>query len=231
MENSVVNLCIRLLETELFSGFSEDEVNLILCGAEYKIEQYTKKDVFAIAGNQVSHLMIVLKGCLIARMESNTGKQIQIDRIEKGRIVAPAMLFATENLYPVNVFPDGDTSVFFMHKNVFLKIMSNNEKLLFNFMRIISDINRFLSSKIYSLSLKTIRGKLAEYLLLLQEKQNASNSDVVKLNLTRQELADKFAISRQALSRSLSELESQKMISICGRNVKLLDKKRLLKEE
>lgn len=219
------NLVSILSRSVLFSNINNSDIELFLNNNDYKIEQYTKNDVFALAGDKVNHLMLVLEGELIARMVSESGKYIQIDKIDSGRIIAPAMLFATDNVFPVNVIPDAETSVFFMHKNHFLRAMHQNEKLLHNFIRIVSDINRFLSTKIHSLSLKTIRGKLAEY--LLQEEERQGGNKTVTLLLTKQELADKFAVARQALSRSLSELEEEGMILIEGRKITIVDRNRL----
>lgn len=219
----------KLLEAELFEGLSNSDIESFLHNTAYTIRQYDKNDVFALAGNRVNHLMVVLEGTLIARMVSDSGKHIQIDKIDAGRVIAPAMLFATNNVFPVNVIPDTSTSVLFIHKDVFLKAIHQQEKILFNFIRIVSDINSFLSTKIHSLSLKTIRGKLAEY--FLQKLEEQGGKDIVKLDLTRQELADKFAISRQALSRSLSELEEEQLIKINGREIQIINKHGLRNEE
>lgn len=218
-----------LLKSELFKGLVPAEIESFLENNEYKVEEYTRNDVFALAGNKVNHLMIVLEGELIARMVSDSGKYIQIDKIGEGRVVAPAMLFASDNVFPVNVIPESNTSVFFMNKNVFLKAMHQNEILLYNFIRIVSDINRFLSTKIHSLSLKTIRGKLSEY--IIQQSIKTGGVDTIVLSLTKQELADKFAVARPALSRSLSELEEDGLILIKGKEITILDRKRLSGEE
>lgn len=214
-----------LSDNELFIPIKKAEIEALLYKSMYSLKTYSKSDVFALAGDRVNHLMIVIKGALNARMVSESGKYIQIDKIDEGRIVAPAMLFASENVFPVNVIPDEDTLVLFIHREEFLKMMHRNEYLLHNFIRIVSDINRFLSTKIHSLSLKTIRGKLAEY--LLHESEKAGGSQVITLTLSKQNLADKFAIARQALSRSLSELEEDGLILLQGKKITLLDKKGL----
>lgn len=219
------NLIDILSRSVLFSDIDLSDIELFLDNNDYKIKRYTKNDVFALAGDKVNHLMLVLEGELIARMVSESGKYIQIDKIDSGRIIAPAMLFATDNVFPVNVIPDVETSVFFIHKNSFLSAMHQNEKLLHNFICIISDINRFLSTKIHSLSLKTIRGKLAEY--LLQEEERQGGNKTVILHLTKQELADKFAVARQALSRSLSELEEEGVIMVEGRKITIAKRNKL----
>lgn len=219
------NLVDTLSQSALFKNIDQNEVEVFLDKNIYSIKDYTKNDILALAGDKVSHLMIVLDGSLIARMVSDSGKSVQIDRIDKGRIVAPAMLFSTHNEFPVNVSPENNVAVFFMHKDTFLKAMHENERLLFNFIQIVSDINHFLSTKIHTLTLKSIRGKLAEYILLESEKQGDSLNIV--LPMTKQELADKFAVARQALSRSFSELEEYGLINIDGRKIKILNKIRL----
>lgn len=223
-----VNIVDRLSQSDLFTDIDKAEIEFFLDNNVYNIKEYTKNDVFALAEDRVNHLMIVIHGSLIARMVSESGKYIQIDKIDSGRIVAPAMLFASHNVFPVNVIPDETTSVLFMHRDRFLKAMHQNEKLLHNFIRIISDINRFLSTKIHSLSLKTIRGKLAEY--ILKESDRQGGDATITLLMTKQELADKFAVARQALSRSLSELEEEGLISIKGKKIEILDRNRLLEE-
>lgn len=222
MEDDLIKV---LTNTDLFSDMNESEITVFLNEYSYKIKRYSKNDVFALAGERVNYLMIVLKGGLIARMVSESGKYIQIDKIDVGRIVAPAMLFGTENIFPVNVIPEGDTLVFFMHKDNFLKAMHKKEQLLYNYLKVICDIHHFLSAKIYSLSLKTIQGKLAEY--ILHESDQQGGKQTVTLSMSRQELADKFAVARQALSRSLSELEKEGVILVKGKEIEILDRTKL----
>ena len=224
-ENEIIE---KLKGSDLFQNMKKEELVLFLDQFTFQVKSFQKNDVFAIAGDRVDNLMIVIKGCLIARMVADSGKQIQIDKIGEGRIVAPAMLFATENIMPVHVVPEEDCFVLFMKKNVFLQAMFSNENLMLNFIKVISDINRFLSVKIHSLSLKTIKGKLAEYILQLSQQQNCQS---IVLSLTKQELADRFGVARQALSRIFTELETEKMITLKGKCIEVLDKKRLAELE
>lgn len=226
MENKLINI---LSQSDLFRNIKPVEIEFLLSNYTYTTKSYTKKDVFALAKDKVNFLMIVLEGSLIARMVSDSGKYVQIDRIKAGRAIAPAIIFATDNVFPVNVIPDENTEVLFMRKEIFLKAMQKNETLLLNFIEIVSNINGFLSKKIHTLSLKSIRGKLAEYILQLSAEQN--NSDIVMLHLTRQELADKFAVARQAISRSLSELEGEGLIEVDAKRIRIKDCIRLKNEE
>ena len=221
---------IEILKTsDLFKEMKESEIEVFLSSNTYKIKEFNKSDIFALAGDKVNHLMVVIEGNLIARMVSESGKYIQIEKIGRGRVIAPAMLFSTDNGFPVNVIPEERVIVFFMHKESFIKALRQSEQLLYNFMRIISDINRFLTDRIHTLSLKSIRGKLAAY--IIEELENQKSKQTISIQLTRQELADKFAISRQALSRSLSELEEEGLISVNGREIRVNNRLKLISEE
>jgi CRP-like cAMP-binding protein len=103
--------------------------------------------------------------------------------------------------------------------------MQSNEKLLLNFIRSISDINRFLSEKIRFLSLKTLRGKIAAYLLSASMTQD--NTLKVRIKESRQELSEKFGVSRQSLARSISELEDEGILTASARTITILDKNKL----
>ncbi len=218
-----------LSRSSLFEGMFQGGIENFLTLYNYKIEEYTKHDVIALMGDSCTHLLVVLKGNVIARMVSDSGKFIQIEKMGEGRILAPAMLFATENVFPVNVIPDDDVVLLKMNKQEFLRAMQGNDRLLFNFIRIVSDVNRFLSDKIHFLSLRSLRGKLAQFFLTLSEAHG--DSDQIELKLTRQELADKFGVSRQSLIRSLTELEDLGLISVQNRCITLLDRMRHSDEE
>ena len=109
-----------------------------------------------------------------------------------------------------------------MSKKEFLKAMQANSNLLFNFIQIVSDINRFLSDKIHFLSLVSLKLKLAQYFLSFTELQN--NDKVIEIPMGRQELADKFGVSRQSLIRTLTELEEEQLIQVNNRQIAILDR-------
>lgn len=225
IEEEVIN---QLTYCPLFQGIDAQEIEKLLENSGYKLDSYGKNDIVALIGYPCNHLLIILKGTLIARMVSDSGKFVDIEKMGVGKVLAPAMLFADDNVFPVNVLPEEDVVLFKIKKEKFLEWMQNNAKMLSNFIRLISNVNRFLSQKIHFLSLKSLRGKIAEYLITLSEQDN--NSSIVSIPLTRQDMADKFGVSRQSLIRSLSELEALNFIKVEGRNIKLLDVDALMAE-
>ena len=216
-----------LQQSSLFQGMQEPDLAALLENASYKLENYQKSDIIALMGDKLKHLLLVLKGQCITRMVSDSGKYIQIEKIGVGRVLAPAMLFATHHVFPVNVIPEGEVVLLKLSKQEFVRLMQAHEPLLFNFIQLVSDINQFLSQKIHFLSLMSLRGKLAQFFLKLHREQGSTR---VQLAFTRQELADKFGVSRQSLIRSLTELEEEGLIAVAGREISLLDLRKLERE-
>ena len=93
-----------------------------------------------------------------------------------------------------------------------------------NFIRILSNIDVFLTRKMKILSLFTVREKVA-YLLL--ERAGEQGSDEIHLERSRQEIADSFGIQKFSLLRVLSDLEKEGVIEIKGKNIKILDRHKL----
>ncbi|MBP7613468.1 MAG: winged helix-turn-helix domain-containing protein, partial [Paludibacter sp.] len=73
------------------------------------------------------------------------------------------------------------------------------------------------------LSIKTIKGKLAHFLL----EQVIGNEKTFTLNRNQTEMADFFGVARPSLARSLSEMVQEGIISINKKEFTILDVKRL----
>jgi CRP-like cAMP-binding protein len=73
----------------------------------------------------------------------------------------------------------------------------------------------FLSERLKFLSTKTIKGKLAQYILTI-----ADNADFA-MEMTQTELAEYFGVARPSLSRSLSEMVSEEIITLKGKRGKI----------
>ncbi len=225
MEDEILD---QLTQCPLFNEVSRTDLVQLLKESGCRIDTYQKNDIVALIGYPCNYLLIVLKGSLVARMVSDSGKFIDIEKLGVGRVLAPAMLFARDNVFPVNVLPEGEVVLFKLRKEKFLEWMQMNKQLLFNFIQLISDVNRFLSDKIHFLTLKSLRGKIAQYLITQSEIHGSTNK--VTLTTTRQELADKFGVSRQSLIRSLTELEGCGFIKVENKDIILLDQEALMLE-
>lgn len=208
----------------LFAGMSDIEIEMILSAAHYRIVEYDKKDVFSLTGMPCQYADIVISGVLICRMVGLSGKQVEVSRLTEGDIVAPAFIFAKNNKMPVSVETDTKVSVLRMKPEMLMELMNNDPKLNLNFIRVLSNIDVFLTNKMKVLSLLTVREKVAYF---LREAAGKQGSLTIKIDQSRQEIADSFGIQKYSLLRVLSEMSANRTISINGKTITILDRSKL----
>jgi CRP-like cAMP-binding protein len=129
-------------------------------------------------------------------------------------------MFGNKNRFPVNVIAVSEVEILMIDKPDFLKLLKRNEIILVNFLDMISNRSQFLSEKIKFLNFKTIKGKLAHY--ILQKAGKDGNS--VTLDLTQNDLADYFGVARPSVARAIKELELEFYLEAKGKKIKILDK-------
>ena len=116
-------------------------------------------------GDICEDLMIILTGSVKGEMVDFSGKVIKIEDIQAPRPLAVAFLFGKDARYPVNVTANEETQLLTLAKPEVVRLMQNNLTFLNNYLNLVCTKAQFLSQKLEFLSFKTIREKLAHYLL------------------------------------------------------------------
>lgn len=81
-----------------------------------------------------------------------------------------------------------------------------------------------------ALGQRSARERIAWFLLSLRERQNkASSADVIRLPMSRQDIGDFLGLTIETVSRTLTLLARENVISITPRTVRLRDARRLAK--
>ena len=167
--------------------------------------------------------IIVLEGSVRGDMIDFSGKTIKIEDMEAPSPVASAFLFGQYRKLPVNIVANKDVRILIIPRESVIQMFSLNNVFLENFLNMISTRAQFLSTKIRFLSFKTIREKIAQYLLELA----GHDKDTVILNRSQQNLADLFGVARPSLARTLGEMDEEGIIEVKRKEVKILDRRKL----
>ena len=210
----------------LFAGMSEIEIELTLGNVSHQLVSLPSHEVYALAGMPCKYVDIVVNGILICRMAALSGKQVEVSRLHSGNMVAPAFIFSKDRSLPVSVETDGKVQLFRMRPEELKRLIDMDESIRMNYIRILSNIDVFLTQKMKVLSLFTVREKVA---YLLMERAGEQGSNEVHLERSRQEIADSFGIQKFSLLRVLSDFEKEGAIEIHGRIIKILDRRKMLK--
>ena len=164
---------------------------------------------------------IVVSGVLVCRMASLSGKLVEVSRLRVGNLIAPAFLFAKDKTFPVSVETEGEVNILRMSNETFEKLLRSNWQLTENFIRVLSNINAFLTKRLRVLSLFTVREKVA---WLLTEMAAEQGSDTITLSRSRQQIADSFGIQKFSLLRVLSDFQKAGAIRVYDRQITIVDR-------
>jgi CRP-like cAMP-binding protein len=212
-----------LSQSPLFRGFTSEEIAKTLLTVQYHIRKYIACSMISQSGEPVKSLMIVMRGVVKGEMVDYSGRVIKIEDIPAPGALASAFMFGTKNRFPVNVVAKTDTEILIIDKPEFLELIISENRILINFLDMISNRSQFLSEKIKFLNFKTIKAKLAYLILQKAGKEKMS----IKLDMTQNELAEFFGVARPSVARAIHELEEDGLVVADRKNIKILNKKGL----
>lgn len=217
-------LCKKLTFSPVFKDIPLDTLSTIVSNSNYKINKYNEGEVLFFRGDVCANLMLVLQGNITGQMIDLSGKTVEVETISFPRVLAPAFLFGQNNRFPVDGVAKDAVVIFSVSKENFLKLISENRQLLFNYLNIICTRSQFLSEKLNFISFKTINEKFASYCLKLY-KNSKSKKFLLPMSQTR--LSEFFAVSRPALARVIRQMVKDKVIECHGREITILNLEKL----
>jgi len=156
-------------------------------------------------------------------MIDESGRIVKIEDIASPRALAPLFLFGAANRFPVEVTANENTEAIIIPKESVIKLFARNEAFLENYMNMSANYAQTLSEKLFFMSFKTIRQKLASYFLRLSATQGSQ----ILLDRSQQELADYFGISRPSLAREVSHMQDDGLIKADRKQITILNKEKL----
>ena len=197
-----------LNESPLFKNMASEEIENFLLRTPHQFKYFKNEEVIAFAGDKVEKAMLLMEGSLQGEMLDFSGKRLKIEEMEPPQMIASAFLFGQENLIPVNLSALSDGKLLVIYKNDFTATLTKQPRVLINYLNIISAKAQFLSQKITFLSLKTIREKIAYFLLQKLKKEDP----IVNIDQNQTQLAGLLGVARPSLARTIGELESENII-------------------
>ena len=214
----------KLSNSPLFKGIAPNEIEQLISNVPYQIKKYNEETYVASRTDECKSLMIVVKGSVRGEMLDYSGKLLKVEDIYAPRPIAPAFLYGKNNRFPVDVIANSEVSILILPKGSVLRLFQKSDIFLNNYLNAISNRAQFLSQRIWFLSFKTIKGKLAQYILnLLKDNMNG-----ITLPLSQKELAEFFGVARPSLARALGDMEKDGIIDVKRREVTIIDKNRLV---
>lgn len=212
-----------LCQSPVFRGIAPEELKNLLGQVHLQYKTYSKNELIVEGGEICDRLLIVQQGSVKAEMNDYSGKTIKIEDLSAPQPLASAFLFGDQNRFPVTVSANNDVEIVSIPKAEFVKLLQLNSLVLNNYLNTISTRAQFLSQKLRFLSFKTIRQKIAHFLL----EKAGDRLQTVELTQSQSQLAEMFGVTRPSLARTLGEMTQEGLIETDRRYIKILDKSKM----
>lgn len=206
-------LCSSIPDSE-----KEDFTNEV----HYNIKSYKKDDWIIWQGEEFTALHILIEGEVRTVMVDEKGDFMHIENIKAPLPIASGFLFAGNTKSPVSVIAKKDARIICIPKENVFMLMKKHDAFMLAILASISNKTQFLSEKIRLTSLRTIKAKIAYYLL-----KESEGEDVFQLKTSKHEIANLFGVSRQALSNVMKQLHEDNIINMERRKIKIVKRQTL----
>lgn len=210
----------KLAKNEIFSGIDSNMIEDIIDEVDYYSNKYNEGQIIVQEEDECYALGFILSGNIEIKRTYSCGKEIILNKFGAGEVFGEALVFSKKHNYPATIVALEDTEIFYISKADMIKLCSKYEKLLENFMSLLSDKVIMLNSKIKRLSFKSIKHKIVDYILEERKKQN---SNEIYLSESKESIASLLGVPRPSFSRELINLRDIGAIDFNRKTIKILD--------
>ena len=180
-------------------------------------------------GKHANGLYCILSGKVKISRSGDGGKE-QIVRLAGSRDVIGYRALLAGETYRASATALEDSVVGFVPKKVFYDILQSNPEINMGMMKLLSQDLEQSESKRVDIVTKTVRERLAEVLLLLNETYaNASDTQSPNINISREDLAGMVGTATEVLIRQLAKFKEEGLVETKGRLIHVLDTEALLR--
>lgn len=214
----------ELQKIDLFAGLNEEETIKAMDELRAQARQYQKGDIVLHAGDKVTFIGIILYGGIEISRQDIEGNRFILNQLQAPTMFGEALVCGGIDSSPVTLTVTKVSKILWID---FQHVINNNkarlayqQKLLENMLRLLAMKVQFLSSRLDLLCKRTIRAKLAAYLLSKTEQNRLSQ---IKIPFNREELADYLCTNRSALSRELCKMKEAGVLDFRKNNFVIND--------
>ena len=191
-----------------------------------RIQLFEKEDILFNAGDETNGFFYVQAGEIrIFRMDDQ-GREIEVVRLNPGDFFAEAIAFVSDK-FPAYAQAVKKSEVIYFQKKIVFEQIDKNPSIARFFISLLAKKCLVLNKRIETLELKTVRQRLAQFILSQTQGQNA---DKIVLNMKKIELAKFLGTIPETLSRNLKQMQDENLIEVFGRHIRVKDSVKLKHE-
>jgi CRP-like cAMP-binding protein len=172
-----------------------------------------------VRGTPAQGFYLVLEGTIKLYLLSPEGEEKVVEVMQPGQTFAEAVMFMEQEAYPVNAAALTNLRLAAFSNPVFVQLLRESPRLALRMLATLSRRLHGLLHQIDELALQDATHRLVAYLLMLPRDAQ----DGIDLDLPKQVIAARLAITPETLSRTLAVLRERRLLTVEGERILLLD--------
>ena len=215
--------CIVRQFSSLKALNKEELLRMAECKTSYTIK---KGEPIFEEGDVTNGIYCIKDGvCKLSKLSDN-GKDQIVKLVKPGELLGQRSMISDE---PANLSAVAleDMEVCFIPRSEVMQFFTQNNQFSMNVMRTICDDLKGADDHMVNMAQKTVRQRLAETLIYLEDTFGKNDDGTLRIQLSREELAGMIGTATESCIRLLSELNKSTYIELIGKKIKLLDKNKL----
>jgi len=213
-----------IFKTICLKSMSEEDFNFLY---ESTIQKSYQKDEVIFQQDEKSPFLVFLqKGLVKFNYLDANNKNLILTIVSAPSLLGLANVLNEDiNLFSIIAIEDSMGCQLDLNK---LKVLAmKNKNFLISLTKLSTDMFRNSIYNVISLAHKQINGRIADILLFLA--RDIYHSNTFTLSISRQELAEFAGCSKENVIKSLRSLNRDNIIRISGKEIEILDIKKLIK--
>lgn len=193
------------------------------------LQNYKKNEILYCEGETPQYLMCLLSGKVKIYKDGVGGRSQIIRMIKPVEYFGYRAYFAKED-YVTAAAAFEPSIVCLVPMNAITTLVAQNNNLSLFFVKQLSVDLGIADERTVNLTQKHIRGRLAESLLFLKESYGLEeDGSTLSIYLSREDLANLSNMTTSNAIRTLSNFATERLITIDGRKIKIIDEEKLKK--
>ena len=210
-----------------FSSLKALNKDELLRMAECKTSYTIKKGEPIFEEGEVTNGIYCIKDgvCKLSKLSDN-GKDQIVKLVKPGELLGQRSMISDE---PANLSAVAleDMEVCFIPRSEVMQFFTQNNQFSMNVMRTICDDLKGADDHMVNMAQKTVRQRLGETLIYLEETFGKNEDGSLHIQLSREELAGMIGTATESCIRLLSELNKSNLIELNGKKIFITDKNKL----
>jgi len=219
-------LCIRCEKcnkrSPLFASLTDDELKLL--NDDRHSVLFHEGEVILKQGTRADYLVSIVEGFAKMYIEGIQNRNLILDFVKPWKLMGgPSGMVKEKHRYSVMAIQE--TLVCFIDMDNLKKVLASNSEFSAQFLIYCSRNYQAALDRLVGISQKQMHGRVAD--AMIYPSEDIYNSQTIGEEISRQDISEYTAMSKDSAIRVLKEFERDQIVSLHGRQIEVLDSGKL----